>query len=289
MIAILADIHANLYALEAVLADMPKVSEIWILGDMTGELPHPCQVLDRLIELPVPVYAIAGNREMSLLEAKNGRHADWWKGTQMRALAWTTDQLQPHHWKYMNNLLPVMPLNTIPDGALLFHGLPQKVRGQMYQREDAVKAVRGVTEHLLVCGHIHKARIHQIGNQTVINAGSVGLSLDGIGGVATYVLLDEKNKEGSRPRAAFRKVTYDVDKTVNEIQKYGLSDLAPGISRAVILELQTGYHHVVSLVGFCHAYAEQYLGHAIQSIPPELWNEAEKIWDGSEWIKGRGI
>ncbi len=48
MIAILADIHANLPALTTVLEDLPEVSAIWVLGDTIGEMPYPCEVLDRL-------------------------------------------------------------------------------------------------------------------------------------------------------------------------------------------------------------------------------------------------
>ena len=77
MIALLADIHGNLHALGAVLADMPKVSQIWVLGDMLTGLPFPCEVLNRLLNIDIPVYAIQGNHEEALLESQRGTCSDW--------------------------------------------------------------------------------------------------------------------------------------------------------------------------------------------------------------------
>ncbi|HML46985.1 MAG TPA: metallophosphoesterase family protein, partial [Clostridia bacterium] len=102
MIAILSDIHGNLPALEAVLADLPPVREIWLLGDLLGELPYPREVMGKLqaLERDLPVRAVAGNREVSLLEIRDGLHEDWRQGTQLSALTWTADQLEPRHWEW---------------------------------------------------------------------------------------------------------------------------------------------------------------------------------------------
>ena len=182
MIAILSDIHGNLPALEAVLADMPPVSRVWVLGDTVSGLPWPGPVLDRLASLPVPVDSVAGNREISLMEAGRGEHPDWWTSTQMCTLAWTADRLQVRHWEALRALPERLALDYVPGGALLFHGTPGAVRGQVYTLAQAQQAARGLPQRWLACGHIHKARWFRVGSRAVVNAGSVGLSLDGLGG-----------------------------------------------------------------------------------------------------------
>ncbi len=289
MIAVLADIHANLHALDAVLDDMPEVSAVWVLGDTTGELPFPREVLDRLAGLgeKIPLYAVAGNREQSLLEARAGLHPDWWEGPRFSVLAWTADQLTQAHWESIKTQPAFLTLEDVPGGAALFHGSPDKVRGKIRLREHAEAAAACVPERWLACGHTHNARLFRVGGKVIVNAGSVGLPLDGMAGAACYALLDETSEPSSVGNVAFRQVSYDVDAAVAALHKSELAELAPGVSRAIALELRTGRHHLMGLVEFCMAYAERELGHAADDIPAALWAEAEALWDGGEWVKGR--
>lgn len=289
MIAVLADIHSNLHALEAVLDDMPDVSAVWVLGDTTGELPFPREALDRLNDLgsKIPLYEVAGNREQSLLEAKAGLRPDWWKGPQFRVLAWTADQLTQAHWESMKAQSTFLPLDGVPGGAALFHGSPEKARGKIRLQEHAITAAACVPHRWLACGHTHNARLFRVGGQIIINAGSVGIPLDGMAGAACYALLDETSEPSSMRSVAFRQVPYDVDAAVAALKKSELAALAPGVSRAIASELLTGRHHMMGLLEFCKAYAERELGAPIDDIPPALWAEAEALWDGREWIKGR--
>lgn len=284
MIALLGDIHGNLPALEAVLSDMPPVSEIWVLGDIIGELPYPCETIDRLISLgeKIPVLSITGNREVSLLEIRAGEHAQWRRGTQFSVLTWTADRLKPHHWQWLSALTPT--LQGLHGKALLFHGSPREVRGRVLTAEAAREAIAGFPHDWYIGGHSHQARRFDVGGKTFINAGSVGLSLDGIAGVAGYALLDEKSPE---PALSFRYVTYSTDKVVAQVKKTGLYDAAPGFSRAYELEMITGRHYVMSLLDHVHEYAKSRLGHPVTEIPPDLWMEGECLWDGSEWMPGR--
>lgn len=280
MIAILADIHGNLPALEAVLSDMPPVSEICVLGDIVGELPDPCGVLDLLVETGrrVPLHAIAGNREVSLLEARAGMHPDWWQGTQMRALAWTADQLRPNHWEWLAALPPT--LACLHGKALLFHGSPQAVRGQVYTAEAAQSACAGLPYRWYFGGHTHHARQHRWADRVWINAGSVGISTDRITAVACYALVDE---EAPALPVVFRYVGYPLHRVTEAMDACGLTALAPGITRAVTLEMQTGRLHVMSLIGFAQAYAAARGADTRGGIPADLWAEAETIWPGDPW------
>ena len=103
MIAILSDIHSNLHALEAVLEDMPKnVSEIYILGDtIGGASPFPCEVLDTIMSLNVPVSSVLGNWEWMVVSRRNDIPKEIRSnGTKLAAGAWAMDALDEHHWRY---------------------------------------------------------------------------------------------------------------------------------------------------------------------------------------------
>ncbi len=282
MIAVLSDIHANLPALDAVIADLPRVSSMWVLGDSTGELPYPCEVLDRLTELneTMPVVQIAGNRELSLLEAKDGLHPDWWTGTQLRLLAWTCENLRPDHWLAMRALPTAQTLTNIPGGAALFHGAPNDVRRLITTQLEAEAALQGVPQRWLAGGHCHSQSFYHLDSRAYLNAGSVGISMMGLGAVASYALLDETRSPADPACVTFRHIPYDVEAVVCALQRRGLTELAPGVARACTLELRTGIYHLMPLIHFCMAYAERALGHPVDAVPAELWREAELLWDG---------
>jgi len=226
MIAILSDIHGNIHALDAVLADMPKeVSEIIILGDMIGGLPANCEVLDRIMNLQLPLTAILGNWEENLFDGKNGQHPEWWQSTQFATLAWTIDNLQPKHWAFLEALSNTQAFDKIINGAFLFHGKPNDSMNGIHTKADAKEAAAYCSEKWLLCGHTHQSRAFRIGHQRIVTVGSVGLSMDFIGGTACYTLLD-------RDKISIRHVAYDVDAAIASLQTSELARLAPGFSAA---------------------------------------------------------
>ena len=270
MIGILSDIHGNLHALEAVLADMPEVSEIWVLGDMVGGLAFPCEVMERLLNLPVPVSAVLGNWEERMLEARSGLHPEHFKSSKFGSSAWTMEQLKPHHWSYLDGLGNTLALEGYPGGALLYHGRPGDAYTGIYSKEDAqsvAKSPEGSGKKLLVGGHTHKCRLFRLDNQIVVGVGSIGFSFDGIEGAACYALLENDG-------IVFRHVSYDAEKAVNAIKSSGLYERAPGFSRAIALSASKGRNHVMSLLNFCEKYGGPF-------------EEAELAWDGSEWEQER--
>ena len=273
MIAILSDIHSNIHALDAVLEDMPEVSDIWILGDTIGGLAFPCEVLDRLMNLPIPVSAVLGNWEEGLLDGKRGLHPEWWtKGAEFAALAWTTDALQPYHWAFIEDLKSTLHTDNVPGGALLYHGKPENSRESILNKEDAAVVASKYNEKWLLSGHTHMARLFRIGAEVdagkrrIVGVGSVGLSMDGIGGTACYALLGKD--------LVFRHVTYDVEAAITALKSSSLAECAPGFSRANALSMASGRNHIASLMNFCQAYNGS-------------WEEAEKAWDGSECLEWR--
>lgn len=277
MIAILSDIHSNLPALEAVLADFPPgVDEAWVLGDSIGELPFPCETVDRLRMLGerIPMRIIAGNRELSILEARAGLHPDWRLGTQLRPLVWCAEQLTASQAEWLGTLPTTLCVDDIPGGALLFHGAPGDVRGLMPMDEAVAIAALQTSAALLAGGHTHRARRLVAPGFTYINPGSVGLSLDRMGGMSSYALLSPHGN----PHITFRRVPYDIRAVEAALNASGLLTLSPGTMTATLRELQTGLRHMLPLLRYARTYAQGVLGHPIQDIPPELWRIAEDVW-----------
>jgi len=233
MIAVISDIHSNLYALEAVLADMSKVTDLWVLGDTVGGAnPFPCEVIDRIMNFHVPVTKILGNWDYWMLETRHNVQPEWrTDGTKMAAGAWTIDTLQARHWDFLNGL----DTNVLIGDALLFHGSPENIAQFIDCRKDAEELAEKHSVKLLLGGHSHKAQLYRIGNQQVVGVGSIGISVDALGGTACYVLLDGEN-------IVFRHVAYDIEKAVAAIVNSELNTLAYEFAKETIFCMRNGYY-----------------------------------------------
>jgi len=278
MIAIISDIHGNIHALDAVLKDMPKVSEIWVTGDIPGGGAFPIEVMERLLNLDVPVKTVMGNWEDGLIEAKNGLHPDWGKTKQFAGIIWTVKTLKPHHWDFLEALPRTLSLDSLQGGVLLYHGKPDNLSGTVFREEDAFELVKGRSERWFFGGHTHQARILMAGDKRVVVSGSVGASLDSIGGVACYALHDGE-------KVSIRHISYDVMAAVNAIKISEVAQLAPAISGAVAAILLTGRRYVDVLLTFAKAHAEKRLGSKVDDIPPEIWDEVEELWKMEDWLE----
>lgn len=276
MIAIFSDIHANLYALQAVLADMPQVQAVWVLGDSIGELPFPCETLDTLAQLEkqVPVFYAAGNRELDFMRARNGEMRHWWQGTQFRSMAWTFAQLQPRHWNMLSRMQHPATA-PLPNGreALLFHGTPNKVRGVIRTQEDAGAVFAASTQAVLAGGHTHNAFCCAANGRLYLNPGSVGISLDGTGGVASYALLEENTLQ-----VQHKSIPYDMQAAALALQSSELFALSPCIVQALVLEIVHGRQFMMPLIAYTAAYAKEKYGMQRSPLPPEIWKEAAEHW-----------
>ena len=270
MIAIIADIHGNYPALEAVLEDLPEVKEIWMLGDFVTGVPFPIEVMERLINLPMPVHSVLGNQDEVLLVKRGTK-----KSRQFGIYEWVEEQLKPHHWEFLEGLPKTLAVGS---DVLLYHGTPDNVLGAIITQHDAEQVAAAHSSKWLIGGHRHRPMLFRTGGQNVMIAGSVGVSFDGIGGMASYALLDENTG-----KFAFRNVSYDVESAVAAIENSPIAELAPGMSNCVKKEILTGKPYMMGLVQFASQYAEKMLGHKPDEIPHEIWSEAELKWDGSEF------
>src|SRR6202035_2956544 len=98
-LALLSDIHSNLEALDAVLAALPPVDRILVLGDTVGYGPDPNAVIDRLRS--VGARAVMGNHDAAMLAPAL---LEWFNPHAVAAARWTQTVLTPESRRYLGSL-----------------------------------------------------------------------------------------------------------------------------------------------------------------------------------------
>ncbi len=176
-IGFISDIHGNLTALEAVLADIDKqsVDSLICLGDVATLGPQPKQVVSRLRSLNC--QCIQGNHESALLDL--AKIEEYQIASSLApALRWCGEQLDPED---MNFLRSFKPLLEIPMGSehlmLCYHGSPQSNTDQILvttPTNDLDKLFTNSEADILIGGHTHIQMLRRHDQKLIINPGSVG-------------------------------------------------------------------------------------------------------------------
>jgi predicted phosphodiesterase len=173
-VAALYDVHGNLPALEAVLAEVPEDAVVLVGGDVAAG-PLPSEALERLRALGDRVRWIRGNADRELDPNEVGvAPAD--------VIGWVRDQLSEEQIAFLHGLPERLELDVDGVGRVLFcHATPQNdtdifLEGTPEQR--VAPSFVGVEAGLVVCGHTHMQFSREIAGVRVVNAGSVGMPYD---------------------------------------------------------------------------------------------------------------
>jgi putative phosphoesterase len=197
--AALYDVHANLPALEAVLAEVEQESPDAIVfgGDIIAG-PMPRETLGRVRTLGEKAHLIRGNADRIALEFRRGVRSE---GEGLGD--WVGKQLTDEEAEFLKNLPLTVTLDVGGLGPTCFcHATPRDDE-EVFTERDADEVVSamlaGTEETTIVCGHTHMQIERQVGRWRVVNAGSVGLPYDGKG--AHWALLG--------PDVELRRTDYD--------------------------------------------------------------------------------
>ena len=180
-VLVLYDIHGNLEALEAVLAD-PRAAapDAVVVGGDTVPGPFAGAVLDRLDSLPFPVHHIRGNGERETAAAVSAAGPPPAEDLAAVTAAITAREIGADRARKLGDL----PLSATLDGILFCHATP-RADDEMVTRastaERYAEVLAGVDAHLVVAGHTHQQHDREVGAVRFINAGSVGLPYEGDG------------------------------------------------------------------------------------------------------------
>jgi diadenosine tetraphosphatase ApaH/serine/threonine PP2A family protein phosphatase len=228
--AIFGDIHANLEALQAVLADAEGqgVTDYVCLGDVVGYNADPAACLDIIREMGCPT--VKGNHDK---DASEDYSLDAMNPIAATALKWTREQLdedqrqwlrrlrmvrqvadytivhstldQPPHWNYVTNRFDAMSNFSYQFTQLCFHGHTHVPR--IYVKSDKVREVQ--TDSVEI----------EANAKYFINVGSVGQPRDG-DPRACYAIYDQESK-----LIVFRRIDYDMETTQRKILEAGLPEM----------------------------------------------------------------
>jgi len=219
-LAILADLHGNLPALEAVLNDMASfgVEHVVVAGDVINWGPFSAQVTERVLQEGWAV--IRGNNEFYLLDHNTPRApTEWSDPAQYPMLPWLSRQISVQQRTRIAAWPDTLSLR-FPDAPPLrvAHGTPRSPWEPMYpiaRDEDLLPKLEGVEESTVIVGHTHLPMERRVGRWHVLNPGSVGLPLDG-DPTARYMLLES---EGDNWRPTIRRVPFDYEPLFREFER----------------------------------------------------------------------
>jgi len=214
-VAVLSDIHSNLVALDAVLADVPSVDEVWHLGDVVGYGPHPDEVVARLRELKA--VGVRGNHDAAALGVLE---TETFNVDARRAIEWTRATIagETRAW------LAAQPETLEREGYLLVHGSPRDPVWEYVTSTPVARAsMAAMPTHSGLHGHTHlpvgyieeDGRLETMspgsgskltfdGRRVLLNPGSVGQPRDGIP-TSGWMLLDT-----DAGTATWRRTAYDI-------------------------------------------------------------------------------
>jgi putative phosphoesterase len=232
-IAVLADIHGNLPALEVVVADIERrgITTVLNLGDHASGPLWPAETLAFLMQQPW--IQIVGNHDRQLVRTPPDEHGE----SDRYAFA----QLDPHHLAWLSQL-PA----TVQHSAeiLLCHGTPHNDNQYLLETVAGgtlrlatpaeIEARLGGTSALVLCGHSHVPRVVQLPGRLLVNPGSVGLQayrddtpevhVMATGApVARYALL---HAQRGGWRIELVALPYDHQRAANQARKNGRPDWA---------------------------------------------------------------
>jgi len=237
-VALLADVHSNLPALEAVLAMLEEVSpdRTLCLGDLVGYNADPVECIDRLRDCCDLI--VAGNHDK---EVASGRPSTGTNSAARRAIEWTQAALDSEQLRFLDSL-PNLAIDS--SGMVAIHGCylnPHHYSGYitstMLDANLKVIASRPEWPKVGLCGHTHipmlgwwrlrTASEHDLSRPEVwpqdaeavlVNPGSVGQPRDG-DPRASFVVVDTMES-----RVECHRVEYDVDAAISSITRAGLPE-----------------------------------------------------------------
>ena len=234
---VISDIHANLAALETVLADAPALAHtrLLVLGDLVGYGGDPNAVVARIRAL-APHAIIRGNHDKVGAGVES---ADGFNAAAQRAIRWTRETLTPDHRAWLA-ALPAGPLAV--DGLIeICHGTPFDEDAYVFDDDDARRAIDAASRALCLFGHTHMQAGYRMdgtqcrevtaradrplavtiepGARYLVNPGSVGQPRDG-DPRAAYAVVDT-----DRAAVTIHRVAYPIALAQERILAAGLPDV----------------------------------------------------------------
>lgn len=248
-LAILADIHGNIPALEAALAAIGRlrVDRLVIVGDVVVGSPDSAACWARVQALGCPV--LRGNHERYVFDFGTPRAKPEWNTEQFGPVRWAAEQFDAAGRRLLADLPATLRLPEAP-GVLFVHGSPRNDHDLLFpytpEREVAEK-FGGQRERLIVRAHNHYCGIREWAGGRIVTAGSVGLPLDGT--VAAQFTTLEAGAGGDW-RVEQHAVPYDVAAARRRFRETGYLEAAGPMARLYEREVATASFQIMPFLTF---------------------------------------
>ncbi len=250
-LAILADIHGNLPALEAALADIETLRPdlLVVAGDVVDGGPDSAACWHRVRGLGCPV--LRGNHERYIFDYDTPRADPAWSSPQFAPLRVARAELSAAEIAELAALPPTWSHPAAP-GLLVVHA---SLRGDNdsifpYTPDSVIDPMfAGIAPEveLVVRGHNHVCSTREWGARRIVTTGSTGLPQDGFP-AAQYLVLELR--AGGRWSVRHRAARYDVGETLRRFHESGYLERAGALGRLFYREMETATHQVVPFLRF---------------------------------------
>ena len=277
--AVMADIHGNLLALEAVLDDIENeaVDGIIIAGDLSGG-PEMVETIRRIRSLEA--WVIRGNNEEYFFRYQNGTAPDAWRTTsQWAPMRWLYQQLDDEIFDYLRALpeQQVIPL----DGKIairVVHGSPRSSSEQIHPDSDPSilhQALDQIDESVMVCGHTHLPWKRIYKEQLAVNPGAVCGPLNGFIG-AQYALLTWHRQ---RWEVEHRAIPYDMQRLRASFYESGFLTEGGTFARALLYTIESGRNVAREFLIYARRLATEAGFQGFDAVPDVIWEQATLSFD----------
>ena len=237
-IAVVSDIHANLAALQAVLADIDAVAPdavVWHTGDIVGYNAEPNEVVALLRERGAA--GVMGNHDAAVLGELD---VSWFNPEAAAAVKWTATHLTPENATWLHALPKISEMGA---ATLVHASLLKPLEEYVIDAESARENLFALSTPVLFHGHTHvpaywalrggqsslidiDGRAQPLLSPSLINVGSVGQPRDG-DVRASWVLWDRSDDGsaiGALGTVQWRRVAYDIARTQSGVRAAGLPE-----------------------------------------------------------------
>lgn len=223
---IISDIHSNLTALKAVLADAANYDAVWVLGDIVGYGPDPNQCIEVVRALP-NLVCLHGNHDAAVISQIN---EITFNPTAREAIQWTRDVISDENLAYLQEL----PKSSVVGEITLVHGSPREpIWEYLLDIRNATENFDYFDTPYCFFGHTHMPTIFSMQTnqekaslfipenncqiklepRMILNPGSVGQPRDR-NPRAAYAILDQENMI-----VHFNRVQYDIEDVQNRMHQ----------------------------------------------------------------------
>jgi putative phosphoesterase len=218
-IVVISDIHSNLEAFLAVIANLPSYDHLLFLGDLVGYGPQPNEVVEQLQQLQ-PAIVLKGNHDYAVSTGDTSGFSSYAE----MAVRWTRRQITPQNLDYLSNLPSSANIDLNHTGFALFHGSPRDPLNEYIFPGIPAQAARQLIQRagapLVILGHTHLPMLYDFEGEMLANPGSVGQPRDGDQRAAFAILTLSECKISFE----VRRIEYDVDSVARKIIREGLPE-----------------------------------------------------------------